>query len=368
MPTPNPATANPEGAITDIDGIRLGHWTNRRRATGCTVVLAERGAVPGFHGAGGAPGTIDTHLLRPENTVASVHAVLVSGGSAHGLAAATGVRAALVERGAGLPVTPGAVPVPIVVGAVVFDHAVGSPTAFPTATDGETAVRRATSGRVAEGCVGAGTGCSVAKSQGRDLAWKGGLGTAALRHESGLSVAAVVVVNSVGSIVDPDSGRLIAGPRRSPRGRAMQASHDAMLAKPLDRYYQDHDDAIAALQGAHPLLNTTVAMVATNTTVAVVATNAALDKPQATRLAIMADDGIAHAIRPAHTPFDGDSVFVLATGRHDADLTRAPALLSLLGSMAAAVVSRAIVRGVRQATPLAGLPAVPARRRVYRRG
>ena len=352
MPTPNP-----DGAITDIDGIRLGHWTDKRRATGCTVVLAEQGAVPGFHGAGGAPGTIDTHLLRPENTVGSVHAVLVTGGSAHGLAAAAGVRAALTDRGVGLPVIPQANPLPIVVGAVVFDLALGSPTAFPDAAQGAIAVRRATAGRVPEGCVGAGTGCSVAKARGRDLAWKAGLGTASVRHESGLVVGAVVAVNAVGSIVDPDSGQLVAGPRRSARSRAMRPAHDALLATSLDRYYQDHADAVDALRGASPLLNTTIA---------VVATNAALDKAQATRLAIMADDGIAHAVRPAHSPFDGDSVFALATGRHPADLSRAPALLTLLGSMAAVAVGRAIVRGVRQATPLAALPAVPARPRATR--
>lgn len=354
MPDPNPA-----GAITDVEGIRLGHWSDRRRATGCTVVLAEDGAVPGFHGAGGAPGTIDTHLLRPENTVAAVHAVLIAGGSAHGLMAAAGVRAALVERGVGLPVVPQAKPVPIVCGAVVFDQGLGSGTAFPDADHGAAAVRRATGGRVAEGCVGAGTGCSVAKSEGLELSWKGGLGTASVRHESGLTVGAVVAVNSVGSIVDAESGALVAGPRRRRRGNAMQPAERALLTKTLDRYYRDHADAIDALQGVHPLLNTTVA---------VVATNAALDKAQATRLAIMADDGIAQAVRPAHTPADGDSVFALATGRHDADLSRAPALLTLLGSMAAGVVASAIVRGVRAATPLAGLPALPARRGPYRRG
>ena len=354
---PSKLPANPDGAITDVPGIRLGHWTDKRRATGCTVVLADRGAVPGFHGAGGAPGTIDTHLLRPENTVGHVHAVLITGGSAHGLAAASGVRAALVDRGVGLPVTPDAPRLPIVVGAVVFDLALGSPAAFPDAANGATAVQRATAGRVAEGGVGAGTGCSVAKSGGRDRAWKSGFGTASVRHESGLVVGAAVAVNAVGSIIDPDSGRLIAGPRRSPRSRAMRPAHDALLDTPLDRFYQDHADAIDALHGAHPLFNTTVA---------VVATNAALDKAQATRLAIMADDGIAHAVRPAHSPFDGDSVFALATGRHDADISRAPALLTLLGSMAAVAVGRAIVRGVRQATPLAGLPAVPAAARLAR--
>ena len=356
MPTPNP-----DGAITDVDGIRLGHWTDTRRATGCTVVLTQDGAVPGFHGAGGAPGTIDTHLLRPENTIATVHAVLITGGSAHGLAAASGVRAALVERGVGLPVTAQARPVPIVTGAVVFDQAVGSPTAFPGPDQGARAVRRATGGAVAEGNVGAGTGCSVAKLAGRDFAWKGGLGAASVRHESGLVVGVVVAVNAVGAIIDPDDGALIAGPRLRPRGRAMRSAHDALYQKTLDAYYRDQASAREALSGAQALLNTTVA---------VVATNAALDKSQATRLAIMADDGIAHAVRPAHTPADGDSVFVLATGRHDADLSRAPALLTLLGSMAATALGRAIVRGVRQATPLAGLPAVPTRPRgpVYRRG
>jgi L-aminopeptidase/D-esterase-like protein len=336
------STTNGDGAITDVEGVRLGHWTSRRLATGCTVVLTEAGVTPGFHGAGGAPGTIDTQLLRPENTVDVVHAVLITGGSAHGLAAAAGVRAALVDRGVGLPVTAEARPVPLVTGAVVFDQGLGSPTAFPGPEQGAMAVRRATAGAVAEGCVGAGTGCSVAKLDGRQLAWKGGLGTASLRHDSGLVVGAVAAVNAAGAIVDPVTGELVAGPRRSADGRAMRSAHAALFGKPLDAYYAEHAAAVDALL---------------NTTVAVVATNARLDKAQATRLAIMADDGLAHAVRPAHTPIDGDSVFVLATGHHEADLGRAPVLLTLLGSMAASALARAIVRGVRQATPLAGLPA-----------
>ena len=349
MATSNTAVANSDGAITDVEGVRLGHWTSRRRATGCTVVLTEAGATPGFHGAGGAPGTIDTQLLRPENTVGVVHAVLITGGSAHGLAAAAGVRAALVDRGVGLPVTAEAAPVPIVTGAVVFDQSLGSPTAFPGPDQGAMAVRRATGGAVAEGCVGAGTGCSVAKLDGRDLAWKGGIGTASARHDSGLVVAAIAAVNAAGAIVDPATGALVAGPRLCGCEGAMRPAHDALLGKSLDAYYADHAAAVEALHGAQGLLNTTVA---------VVATNARLDKAQATRLAIMADDGLAQAVRPAHSPVDGDSVFVLATGRHDADLCRAPALLTMLGSMAADVLGRAIVRGVRRATPLAGLPAV----------
>ena len=150
MAITNTAVANTDGAITDVEGVRLGHWTSRRRATGCTVVLTEAGATPGFHGAGGAPGTIDTQLLRPENTVGVVHAVLITGGSAHGLAAAAGVRAALVDRGVGLPVTAEAAPVPIVTGAVVFDQSLGSPTAFPGPDQGAMAVRRATGGAVAD--------------------------------------------------------------------------------------------------------------------------------------------------------------------------------------------------------------------------
>ena len=343
MLTSDTRTANGDGAITNVEGVRLGHWTSRRQATGCTVVLTEAGATPGFHGAGGAPGTIDTQLLRPENTVDVVHAVLITGGSAHGLAAAAGVRAALVDRGVGLPVTPEAPPVPIVTGAVVFDQGLGSPAAFPGPDQGAMAVRRATGGAVAEGCVGAGTGCSVAKLDGRPLAWKGGLGTAAVRHDSGLVVGAVAAVNAAGAIVDPATGDLVAGPRRSAGGRATRPAHEALIGRPLDAYYAEHAAAVEALL---------------NTTVAVVATNARLDKAQATRLAMMADDGLAQAVRPAHTPIDGDSVFVLATGRHDADLGRAPALLTLLGSMAATALGRAIVRGVRQATPLAGLPAV----------
>ena len=339
--------ANDAGSITDVAGIRVGHWTDRRRATGCSVVLAPHGTVAGFHGAGGAPGTIDTHLLRPENTVQEVHAVLISGGSAHGLAAAAGVRAALREQGAGLPVIPDAAPVPIVVGAVCFDLGIGRADAYPGEAQGRLAVRRATAGRVAEGSVGAGTGCTVGSLLGRDRALKGGIGTASARHESGLIVGALVTVNAVADVVDPESGDLLAGPRGVRRGE-MRRSADALLEKPMAAYLADAAAARDALGGANPLGNTTIA---------VVATNARLHKAQATRLAIMADDGIAHAVRPAHTPADGDSVFVLATGRYDAPLHDAPVLLTLLGSMAARMVARAIVRAVQRAEGLAGVPA-----------
>lgn len=336
------ASASRLDAITAVPGIRVGHWTDRRRATGCTVVLCEQGAVGGYHCAGGAPGTIETDLLRPENWVSQVHAVLLSGGSAFGLAAATGVRAALAERGLGLRLDPALPPIPIVVGAVLFDLRLGSSSAYPDEAAGRRAVAAARDGAVRQGSVGAGTGCTVAKAAGFEAALKGGIGSAAVAHASGLVIGAIAAVNALGDVVEPDTGALVAGPR-GPRRPQMQRTADVLAQQPIGR------------NGGWEVES------ALNTTIAVVATNARLDKAQATRLAIMANDGLAHAVRPAHTPFDGDTVFALATGAQAAAVT--PVLLALLGGMAATALARAIVRGVEEAEGLAGVPSVREWRR-----
>lgn len=343
---PNSATAPRADAITAVPGIKLGHWTNRRWATGCTIILCEQGAVPGYFGPGGAPGTLDTDLIRAENAVPRLHGVLLTGGSLFGLEAAAGVKRFLVEQGVGDRLAPGLPPIPIVSGAVVFDLPIGRPR-HPDRDAGYRAAQSARAGGVAQGSVGVGTGCTVAKAGARGLAVKGGLGSAAARHESGLIVGAVVATNSVGDIIDPAAGRFIAGVRAGPNGE-MTRGAELMRAKPYAEYIAEAaaqtDQAAAAIQAG------------ANTTLAVVATNARLHKGQAKRLAIMASAGLARTIDPVFTPGDGDSIFALATG--EIDISPAPALLTLLGILAADAVATAALRSVQHAAPLAGVPAV----------
>jgi L-aminopeptidase/D-esterase-like protein len=302
--------------ITDVEGIRVGHWTDVVGATGCTVVLPPAGTVGSGEVRGGAPGTRETDLLRPGMLVEEVHAVLLTGGSAFGLAAAQGVVAWLEERGIGFET--GAAKVPIVPAAVLFDLGVGSPEARPGPQEGRAACEAATDATasvIEEGSVGAGTGATVAKLHGPDRAVKGGTGTASAR-DGGLVVGALFAVNAVGEILDED-GEILAGAR--PGG-------DEETRPPFPTP-------------------------ATNTVIGVVATNARLSKERAHLLAIAAHDGVAAAVRPAHTLWDGDTVFTLATGGADADQGSVERLTER-------VVAEAIRRGVRAATTLAGVPAV----------
>ena len=345
---PNSAVARREDAITAVPGIALGHWTNRRWATGCTAIVCERGAVPAYFGPGGAPGTLDTDLMRAENAVPKVHAILLTGGSLFGLEAAAGVKRRLVEQGVGDRLAPGLPPIPIVGGAVVFDLPIGRPR-HPDRDSGYRAARAARAGAVEQGSVGIGAGCTVAKAGARQLAVKGGIGTAAARHESGLIVGAVVATNSVGDIIDPATGKLVAGVRAGPEGQ-MTRGAELLRAKPYVDYVaeaQQSDDSVDAADGMRP---------GANTTLAVVATNARLHKGLAKRLAIMASAGLARTIDPVFTPGDGDSIFALATG--EIDISPAPALLTLLGVLAADAVAEATLRSVRHASPLGGIPAV----------
>jgi L-aminopeptidase/D-esterase-like protein len=301
--------------ITDVPGILVGHDTDPSAATGLTVVLCPGGAVGGVDVRGSAPGTRETDLLRPTSLVQEVHAVLLTGGSAFGLAAADGVVRYLEERGIGFAAGP--VRVPIVPAAVLFDLGVGASSARPDAAAGYRACLVA-GRRFAEGSVGAGTGATVGKARGPASATKGGVGTASARLPNGVVVGAVVAVNALGDVHDPDTGRLVAG------GRAASES-----------------DWQGAMPGA-------------NTTIGVVATSARLTKEGANKVAQMAQDGLARAIRPAHTMFDGDTLFALSTGAHEAPSS--PALVSAVGALAAEVVARAIVRAVERATSLAGVP------------
>ncbi len=299
--------------ITDVPGIRVGHDTNLDALTGCTVILCDRPAVGGVDVRGGAPGTRETDLLSPLCTVNEVHAVLLTGGSAFGLDAATGVMRALEEAGIGYDT--GVARVPIVPAAVLFDLAVGRADVRPDAASGARAVAAATTGPVALGSVGAGTGATINKIGGPATMRKGGLGSASAQLPGGALIGAVVAVNALGDVAD----------ERMPTAEA--GEHSGAVTRPLEPF------------GSSGM---------TNTTIAVVATNARLDKAQATKVAQMAHDGLARVIRPIHTPFDGDAIFALSLADPSASPTTA-ADLALIGAMAAETLARAVVKGVRAA-------------------
>jgi L-aminopeptidase/D-esterase-like protein len=313
--------------LTTVPGIRVGHATLAERPTGCTVVLVEVGAVGGVDVRGGAPGTRETDVLDPVNSVGVVHAVVLSGGSAFGLDVSSGVVRYLEERGVGFETS--VAKVPIVVQAILFDlGAGGDPSVRPGAECGYEAAARAGTGPVREGSIGAGAGATVGKLRGMGRAMRGGIGTAAVTLADGLTVAALVAVNAIGDVVDPATGQVVAGVRTEDGARLADARR-------LLR---------AGVLEPNPLENTTIG---------VVATNARLTKAEATKVAQMAQDGYARAIYPAHGAWDGDVIFSLATGSFagDADLT-------LVGALAADVMAEAILRAVRMATGLGGIPAV----------
>lgn len=305
-------------SIVDVAGLRVGHFTDTRRPTGCTVVLAEHGAVAGVDVRGAAPGTRETDLLSPLNSVQQVHALLLAGGSAFGLDAAAGVMRWLEERGIGVPVGP--VRVPIVPAAILFDLWLGDAAIRPDAAAGYAACAAASNAAPAEGNVGAGTGATVGKLFGVARAMRGGIGSASLRVD-GVTVGALVALNALGDVLDPATGRLVAG-ARSVDGRTLHGTVEALL------------------RGERPGL----ALPGGATTLGVVATDATLTKAEASKLSQMAHDGLARCINPVHTPGDGDTVFALATGavQRRADLT-------LLGTLAAEATTRAVLRAVRAA-------------------
>jgi L-aminopeptidase/D-esterase-like protein len=314
-----------EHSITDVPGIKVGHFTDTRRPTGCTAILCEQGAVAGVDVRGAAPGTRETDLLNPINTVQQVHAVLLSGGSAFGLEAATGVVRFLEERGVGFSL--GAVKVPIVPAAVLFDLTIGDARIRPDAEAGYKAAKAASTQRPAEGNVGAGAGATVGKLFGMERAMQGGIGSAAIKAGD-ITVAAIVAVNAVGDVFDPSTGKPIAGARTKDGKRLL--------------------NAMAAVLGGEAL---PPILTGTATTIGVVATDAVLTKPQATKVAQMAHDGLARVINPVHTAFDGDTMFALATGKSSKQ-----ANVTLVGALGAEATARAVVRAVRAARGIPGLP------------
>lgn len=312
--------------LTAVSGIKVGHHTLSERPTGCTVILAEAGAVAGVDVRGAAPGTRETDLLNPVNLIEKVHAIVLSGGSAFGLDTASGVMRYLDERGIGFDTQ--VARVPIVPAAILFDLSLGNPKIRPDAECGYRAAAAATDGPVQEGSVGAGAGATVGKLRGVRRAMKSGIGTASVSFPDGLTIAALVVVNASGDIINPTTGQVVAGVRTE------DGKHLADIRQLLRA-------------GTQPQ-----SRLGENTTIGVVATNAKLTKTQATKISQMAHDGLARAISPVHTPYDGDTVFTLATGTHEArsDLLR-------IGALAADVTAEAIVRAAQAATGFPGYPA-----------
>jgi L-aminopeptidase/D-esterase-like protein len=311
------------GAMSDVPGIKVGHYTDRQAVTGCTVILCEQGAVAGVDVSGSSPGTRETDLLRPGNLVEQVQAIVLSGGSAFGLDAATGVMRYLEERGFGHETSAGKVP--IVPAAIIFDLNIGDSKIRPGANEGYQACLAANNNEVAEGCVGAGTGAAVGKILGLERAVKSGLGTASQKIAGDIVVAALIVVNAIGDVIKPGTGEILAGPRK-PEGGGFLSTSELWKGES---------------KGAVPPFNTVIG---------VVATNAKLSKAAASRLARVAQVGIARTIDPCHTMYDGDALFVLSSGEREADV-------SALGAVATEVVAEAIVRAIQKAETLAGVPA-----------
>ncbi len=316
--------------ITAVAGLEAGHYTDLEHATGCTVFLCRTGAVGGVDVRGGSPGTRETDLLRPVHRVDQVHAVVLSGGSAFGLDAASGVVAYLESQGIGFRVGPKETPivVPIVSSAILFDLALITADVRPGPEEGRSACLAASGGPMTEGSVGAGTGATVAKLGGAERAVKGGIGSAAVTLSTGQTVAAAVAVNAVGGIYDYTNGRILAGPRRAGGG----------FDDPVAILLKDESKAPAG-----PV----------NTTIGVVATDAQISKEDANYLARVSHDGLALSIRPCHTVRDGDTMFALATGQN-----QSPADLTVLGAAAVEATAQAVLRAVRQATGLGGIPSI----------
>jgi L-aminopeptidase/D-esterase-like protein len=315
-------------AITDVPGIEVGHATDTDGLTGCTAVLCRAGAVAGVAVRGAAPGTRETDLCRPGALVERAHAVVLCGGSAFGLEAASGVARHLADEGVGYDA--GGITVPIVPAAVIFDLALGA-VAWPDVEAGRRAAASASAAAPEQGCVGAGTGATVGKVLGMAHATKAGIGTAAV-DAGGAVVGAIVVANAGGDVVDPADGSIVAGTRRAEG--AGYADSVALVRR--------------GFEPPPPIEQTTLA---------VVATSAPLTVEQADHLASIAHDGLARTIRPVHTMHDGDTVFALSTAPDDTRPRLSPVEVTRLAVFAVDAVERATLAAVRHATPAGGLPA-----------
>lgn len=324
-----------KNAITDVPGIKVGQAQNEEALTGCTVILYEKGAVAGVDQRGGGPGTREIALLNPINHVEKIHAIMLAGGSAFGLDAASGVVRFLEEKGIGYDIR--VAKIPIVPSAILLDLFIGDPNVRPDADMGYEACLNASPEPPSEGNFGAGTGATVGKLLGPGQAIKAGIGTASMEIGAGVIVGAMVAVNAIGDVIDPATGQIVAGVRSIKKG-------------PLKIGEGTFADSLNVMRG---LVGRTLLGLASrqNTVIGVVATNAKLDKPQATKLAQMAQNGVVRAIRPANTLHDGDTMFSMATGQKKADV-------NIVGAFAAQVVSQAILRAVRAAKSAGGIPAI----------
>ena len=324
----SPQTAN--ATLTAVPGVKVGHFTLTERPTGCTVVLVEGGATAGVDVRGAAPATAETELLRPVNLVQQVQAIVLSGGSAFGLESRTGVVRYLDEKNIGFKAYGGRVNVPIVPAASLIDLIVGdNPKIRPTADCGYRAAQAASAAPVGEGNVGAGAGATIGKVAGGSRAMKAGIGSAAIVMPDGLIVAALVAVNAAGDVIDPDTGKVVAG-TRTEDGKGLADARKLLTSGAIRQPVR----------------------IGENTTLGVVATNAALTKTQATKVAEMAHDGFARAIFPSHTMGDGDTIFALATASRTGEVD-----VSRVGTLAATVIAQAVVRAALQATGIPGYPA-----------
>ncbi|MGB9695360.1 MAG: P1 family peptidase [Caldisericaceae bacterium] len=299
------------GSITDIRGIQIGHSAHGESLTGCTVVIARNGVTAGIDVRGGAPGTHETDLLNPVNLVEKINAIYISGGSSFGLSGVSGVMKYLEEQGIGFDT--GYAKVPIVPAAIIYDLDIGNPHVRPDADMGYKACLNASENNELQGNVGAGIGATVGKVRGIRFAMKGGLGMAS-KHIGQLVVAALVVVNALGDIIDPTSGSIIAGSLQDDKQSFINSEQYIINGPKVQQQFK-------------------------NTTIGVVATNATLSKASATRIAIMSSDGLARAIRPSHTLFDGDTMFAVSTDEIKSDITQ-------IGTIAQELVAEAIVNAI----------------------
>ncbi|WP_321475707.1 P1 family peptidase [uncultured Paludibaculum sp.] len=310
--------------LTDIEGILVGHASDFEALTGCTVILCEQGAVAGYDIRGGATGTEEMDVMSPFHIAPVVHAIVLAGGSAFGLEAASGVRRFLEHKGVGFPT--GAAIVPIVPAAILYDLGIGKANIRPTREMGESATAAATNGPVREGNIGAGTGATIGKALGMKNAMKGGVGSATVNLPGGVMVAALVAVNALGDVVDPSTGRIVAGTRKEPDSKEFASSSALMKQR-----------------------GPTGGLGRGNTTLAVVATNAKFNKVESTAVARHAHHGLVRAISPVHTSSDGDLTICLSHGKLAASV-------DAVSVAAAEAVAEAIVRAVRAAKSIGGIP------------
>lgn len=321
-------------SITDISGIAVGHAQNDQALTGCTVILCPEGTTGGVDQRGGAPGTRETDLLRPLHLVNHVDAILLGGGSAYGLDAASGVMKYLEEKGRGIDTGPAKIP--IVPAAILFDLAIGDPRIRPDKEMGYQACLNASNTPPAQGNFGAGTGATVGKILGPGQSMKSGIGTAAMEIGNGVIVGAIIAVNAFGDIISPVDGSILAGARTIQKGPIKVGAGEVFA------------DTMHVLKN---MAGRTILEFAArqNTIIGAVATNAKLNKEEINKVAQMAQNGLAAVVRPAHSMLDGDTIFALATNKKKADV-------NIVGAYAAQVVSQAIINAVKKAIPSDTIP------------